>query len=671
MSPSTEPLPPRGSPGSIMRQRVRAAAARALGTQEPTARRSSGTVGYSRAVLIALAAIGIAIVAGLIFRAILLPLPPFVTIYPGVAVAAWAGGLRAGLIATGLSAVGGGYLFVAPPLAWSAESLVVVAVFGLGGLLISILGGHLHRARARAEAAADRAEFLAEASRILSTSLNPLDAVEALTRIAVPHFADWCTIDLADDEGRPSTVRIAHPDPALVALGYRLRREYPINPDDDRGAGAVIRTGRVEYLPVMPPEATSSIGDPRLRDIITQLDLRSYLCVPLLSPRGNLGALSAFMSTSGRHFTADDLAVAEDLGRRMGVALDHARLFRRLGVRSRELDEVIATIRDGVIVADTHGTIRSRNAAAEQLVGGADTLRSLDDVMARLRPDDGLEDVFRSPETGRAVRVTSVDVDAEGEQSRIMLLRDITEILETEAARNAFIGMLSHELRTPVTTIYGNAAVLQRNGSTEADREVLIADLAAESDRLYRLVEDLLVLSRFERGALEVAPEPVLIQRILPPIARLEERRSPGLVVDVDVEPDLPAAHGDETYIGQVVRNLLSNAAKYGGMPGRVTVRAAADGDTVTIEVEDSGPGIPEGEEERVFDLYERGPAANRMGAPGAGVGLFVARRLAELMGGRIVAGRGERDGARFTISLPVYESDPANEVASAAPAQG
>jgi signal transduction histidine kinase len=371
------------------------------------------------------------------------------------------------------------------------------------------------------------------------------------------------------------------------------------------------------------------------------------------------------MSTPGRTFVPEDVAVAEDLGRRAGVALDHARLFRRLEIGTRELDAVIGSISDGVIVASADGTIRSRNAAADRILG-SDPPGDLSGVLGRLRPDEGAPEVLRSPETGRAMRVTTTDLEVDGERSRIVLLRDVTDILDTEAARNAFIGMLSHELRTPVTMIYGSATVLQREGGGP-ERDELITDLVEESDRLYRLVEDLLVLSRFERGALDFAPEPVLVQRILPPIARLEERRSPGFTVEFDFEGDLPAVEGDEIYLGQVIRNLLGNAAKYGGVPGSVMVRGRADGSRVVIEVEDHGPGIPAGQEERIFELYERTTTARRSGLPGAGVGLFVSRRLVELMRGTISAGAAPGGGARLTVSLPVYDADGTERAVSGA----
>jgi signal transduction histidine kinase len=246
------------------------------------------------------------------------------------------------------------------------------------------------------------------------------------------------------------------------------------------------------------------------------------------------------------------------------------------------------------------------------------------------------------------------DTDGDDEGSRILILRDVTEVLESRAARDTFVGMLSHEIRTPITTIFGTSQVLLRPLDEELRTE-LTRDLASETDRLYRLVEDLLVLSRYEREALDLVPEPVLLQRLIPSVAGTEQGRWPGVTIDLDVEPDLPPVVADATYVEQVIRNLVSNGAKYGGSGARIRVVARADSDGVTVEVGDSGPGIPAGAEETIFHLYERLPDARQSGAPGAGIGLFVCRRLVELMGGRIWARNAEGGGAVLAFSLPRY----------------
>jgi two-component system sensor histidine kinase KdpD len=249
------------------------------------------------------------------------------------------------------------------------------------------------------------------------------------------------------------------------------------------------------------------------------------------------------------------------------------------------------------------------------------------------------------------------DVEARGAPARIAVLRDVTAVLESEAARDAFVGMLSHELRTPITTIYGTAQVLRRPLGPEARRE-LIDDLAAETDRLYRLVEDLLVLSRFERGRLDVASEPVLVHRVVEAALARTTAQHRNLRVEVDAPPGLPPALADPTYLEQIIRNLASNAVKYAGEQARVQVRITAEDAGLRIEFEDDGPGIAERDVDRVFALYERLGAHGPV--PGAGVGLFVCRRLVEAMGGAISVRRGEGGGACFALTLPTVEDVPA-----------
>ena len=233
---------------------------------------------------------------------------------------------------------------------------------------------------------------------------------------------------------------------------------------------------------------------------------------------------------------------------------------------------------------------------------------------------------------------------------RVLILRDVTALLESETARDAFLAMLSHELRTPVTTIYGSSQVLQRPLPDET-RGALLRDIGAESERLHRLVEDLLVLSRYERGRLVVNGEPLLMERVTAQLVRRIGESYPQLRVTLRAPTDLPPVQADPTYVEQVVRNLLSNAVKYAGETAQVEIRITHEDRSVVLEIEDDGPGIPEGERDRVFGLYER--LSGSLLKPGAGVGLFVCRRLVEAMEGSITVRRGERGGACFQISLP------------------
>lgn len=232
---------------------------------------------------------------------------------------------------------------------------------------------------------------------------------------------------------------------------------------------------------------------------------------------------------------------------------------------------------------------------------------------------------------------------------------------EREAARlrEAFIGVVSHELRTPITTIFGGARVLARRWQElePAARDALLADVSSESDRLFRMVEDLLVITRVERGSLDVGDEPVFLRPIVDRAVASERGRSPAIAFETQVPRDLPPVQGEEMYVEQVLRNLLANAAKYGGSGSRVTVEAEATHDAVALRVLDEGPGIVESEVEQLFELFYRSPSTAPIVA-GAGIGLFVCRQLAEAMGGSITARNRRGRGAAFELTLRRYHDD-------------
>ena len=249
--------------------------------------------------------------------------------------------------------------------------------------------------------------------------------------------------------------------------------------------------------------------------------------------------------------------------------------------------------------------------------------------------------------------------ESQGERSSIAVLNDISARIEVDRLRETFIGILSHELRTPVTSIYGGSQVLlgRRDRLEQSVVNELVTDIAAEAERLQGLIENLLILARVERGEDLVGGEPVLLQRVLPSIVDRERALWVGTSISVSLTPGLPTVRGHDGYVGQVVRNLLNNAVKYGGADATVEIVAEGGPDGVTVRVLDDGPGITAETAERVFDLYYRAPgSADR--APGAGIGLFVCRRIVTGLGGTIWARERPTGGAEFGFRLPIYEAD-------------
>ncbi|HEX5015042.1 MAG TPA: ATP-binding protein [Candidatus Limnocylindrales bacterium] len=229
----------------------------------------------------------------------------------------------------------------------------------------------------------------------------------------------------------------------------------------------------------------------------------------------------------------------------------------------------------------------------------------------------------------------------------------ISDLAEREVVRDAFLAVLSHELRTPVTTIIGASDLLRRTAVPD-DRGLLV-DIQEEAERLRRIVDDLLVLSRSERGAIELSPEPILVQRVIASIVGELGRRYPGATLQFSAPEFLPAALADPTALVQVVHNLVTNAIKYAGVDGPIEIATEPDGPAICVTVADHGPGLGD-DPDTVFVLFHRARhTATR--AAGTGIGLYVARELVHAMGGDITGTNRPEGGARFRFTLPLAET--------------
>ncbi len=258
------------------------------------------------------------------------------------------------------------------------------------------------------------------------------------------------------------------------------------------------------------------------------------------------------------------------------------------------------------------------------------------------------------PVRGRRDEIIGISVTAE----------EITERRRIEQLRDTFIGMLSHELRTPMTSLYAASQLLRRRDSEAATDapgrdEDLVDEVVAGAERLQRIVENLLVLARVERGVAMPGADPVLLQRVLPGVVKAERRLWPEHRIELATfPPNLPPVRSDTDALVQVIRNLVSNAVKYGRPQGRMVIDVdRPTQDIVCLSVADDGPGLAGADPDRLFDLYYRAADASRRAA-GAGIGLFVSRALVEGMGGTLTASDGEDGGAVFRVCLPVFSED-------------
>jgi PAS domain S-box-containing protein len=365
------------------------------------------------------------------------------------------------------------------------------------------------------------------------------------------------------------------------------------------------------------------------------------------------------------------VAIARDVRERIEVQVRLQRLAQAEHARAAELNAVIRAMGEAVVVCAADGTITLTNPAGERLFPDveertyAEILEQLSDVDDRAPPLGALSGPVEIPtraDPDRWIELSTYPVSAgvgsppSGGET-IVVMRDVTEARRREAVRETFIGVLSHELRTPVTTIFGGAKLLARPTSAldEETTRGIFRDIHDEAERLQRLVEDVVALNRFGDEFGDVGAEPVLLQRLIPRVVSSEEGRWPGVTFEIDIEPGLPTVTADPTYTEQVVRNLLSNAAKYGGTGSTVKIVAERGEQEVVVRVLDDGPGFPAEETNRLFELFYRSPGTAGA-ASGAGIGLFVCARLIAAMGGRIWAAPREKGGAEFGFALTELE---------------
>ncbi len=231
--------------------------------------------------------------------------------------------------------------------------------------------------------------------------------------------------------------------------------------------------------------------------------------------------------------------------------------------------------------------------------------------------------------------------------------------METERLRNSLLSSVSHDLRTPLATITGAASTILENGSRldAQTRQELLESVRDEAERLNRLVQNLLEMTRLESGALQLHREWHPLEEVIgAALGRLAQRLGDRRVT-TRVPPDLPLVAIDDVLVEQVLVNLLDNAIKYTPAGSPITIIATATDRAVTVEIADHGPGLPRGEENRVFEKFYRGQTA---GGRGAGLGLAICQGIVKAHGGRIWAHNLPEGGVAFLFTLPLTGVPPA-----------
>ncbi len=522
--------------------------------------------------------------------------------------------------------------------------------------------------------AEERQQFLAEAGWVLGSSLDYERTLADVAQLVVPKIADWCTIDLVRD-GALTRVAIAHVDPLKVALSRELSERYPPDLETGTGPAAVVRTREAELVPEITPELYEPAVDDLQREIVADLGVRSYLCVPLVARDQAFGAISFMQAESGRSYGEDDLALARELAQHAAIAIDNAQLYEE-AERRAQAARVLESVADGVVLIDRDGVIRLWNAAAAAIVGAseADVLgRPIADVIPRWDAIAKLVPVASSP--AETVRAVTTPVEIEGRElwisgsgvalggGVVYAFRDLTEEHRLEKMRSDFVATVSHELRTPLAAIYGSAQTILRPDLDldDAVRDELLGVIASESDRLADIVSDLLLSSHLDSGRLPVQIESCDAAELAAAVVESARTHLPDDVeVMLEVATDVPRVAADPGQLRQVLANLLDNAIKYSPGGGPVSVRVEDGGGTVRFSVQDRGIGMPASELRRIFEKFYRLDPDMTRGIGGTGLGLYISRELVRRMAGTIAVESELGVGSTFVVQLPVAQPQPA-----------
>jgi signal transduction histidine kinase len=346
--------------------------------------------------------------------------------------------------------------------------------------------------------------------------------------------------------------------------------------------------------------------------------------------------------------------------RRLGELYSAELRSRREAESRADAARALEHVQDGVVLTDADGRVRFLNPAAAELVRAgrpatlSEVLPGVDEIATRKQ--DGAEAFIlpiETPEGERWLSVTGVDFG----DGRVYALRDITEERAVESLRAEFVATASHELRTPLTAVYGAARTLLRPDIdlSDARQHDFLLMIANESERLSRIVDDILLANRLDAGGVDISTERCDPYALTSSVVDATRARAPSNIdLRLDGSPELPPIAADPDRLRQVLVNILDNAIKYSPDGGEVAISLRSNGERLRFEVRDEGLGFPASERERVFQRFHRLDPQQRRGIGGTGLGLYICRELIERMHGRIWAESGHGRGAAFFFELPL-----------------
>ena len=486
-----------------------------------------------------------------------------------------------------------------------------------------------------------RLDFLVGVGEVVVSSTDSDATLRRVAELAVRDLADWCAIDLRDEDGSLRRLVVAHVEPR-PAIG-----EPGTEPE------ALVRR-------VAEGARPETVSDPL-----------PAVAVPLHVRGRTLGVLTLVRAAPGTAYGADDVALAYDVARRAALAVDNARLYREVEERA-EAAHVLTYVGDAVLLVDRAGVVRLWNPAAEAITGlsssavighpASEAIHGWQQLVEGIQVATAHEPVHaetRPIETDRGERWISIS-GVEFFGGTVYAFRDVTEEHRLDELKADFVATASHELRTPLAAVYGAAQTLRRHDFAldESGRERFVSLIVDESERLGRIVNEILLANQLDAGRLDLSGEPFDPAELVDRVAEAARTHAPpGVALEVTKPVAAPSVAADRDKVRQVLVNLIENAIKYSPDGGRIDVGVEPDDEVVRFYVRDEGLGIPAEEQERIFEKFYRLDPGMTRGVGGTGLGLYICSELVDRMGGRIWVESAEGEGSSFFCELPVAEA--------------
>lgn len=421
--------------------------------------------------------------------------------------------------------------------------------------------------------------------------------------------------------------------------------------------------------------------------IMQEAGIRNAIFVPLMwdkrdedqrvVERKAIGVLVVANKRRGQPFSEEDRRILEILARQSASVLAGAQIYIELQERTEQLERAFESVMAGVILVNTNGKVGLINHTALQAFCGGTDGNVVGKPYTQIVVHEKVRSLLTTALTEKAELVDEVEIfepeeriyrvqtglvrDENGNPTGVIaLFSDITEIRRLERMKTEFVSTVSHELRTPLTSIKGFVATLLEDREGYFDPETryeFYQIIDQETDRLRRLIEDLLNLSRIERGvALQPNWQRVDLTRLIDRVLTTQRSYTEKHKLIMDIPEPLPIIIADEDKVDGILTNLVNNAIKYSPDGGEVKVKAVRENNSILISVTDQGIGIPKDKLHQIFERFERIDTKETRAAGGTGIGLYLVKHLVELHEGQIWAeSEGVGKGATFYVRLPIY----------------